>query len=139
MIIGSDEYGGIARQDNMSEVHMTRDWPEIITPQFHRGPYDPISGAPPGSNLSWDDLRALSCQALKEIGLRPWNDPAKALPGDAVFEGKQLMLFPGEWYRHIPDGYEVVSINGKREAFHAMPGRDDIRFGCLAYGILVSP
>ena len=54
---------------------------------------------------------------------------------DAEF-GPVLMLFPGEWYRHIPSGYEVVDIMFQKEPFCLGETDDDIRYGCLSYGVL---
>jgi len=75
--------------------------------------------------------------ALRELGLRPWNDPRNPDPEDRVFGGKILMLFPGEWYCHIPPGFGIVDISGNREQFQPGVTDDDIRIGCLAYGLLV--
>lgn len=100
----------------------------IVTPQFKRPENDPPPASVP---TDWTELRSMSCQALKEIGLRAWDEPKN---------GKVLMLLPGEWYTHIPIGFELECINGK-VAPHATTGKDrtddDIRFGCLAYGIRV--
>ncbi len=48
-----------------------------------------------------------------------------------------LMLLPGEWYAHIPDGFEIESISGKKTTFRPGKSDRDIRFGCLAYGVRV--
>lgn len=61
------------------------------------------------------------------MGLRPWDDEG----------GFVLLLLPGEWYSHIPEGYELVSIMNRKEKFKRGKTSDDIRFGCLAYGIKV--
>lgn len=71
----------------------------------------------------------MSRQALKEVGLRAWDEPDG--------HGRVLMLLPGEWYQHIPRGYEIVDINGNAERFEPGVTDDDIRFGCLAYGIVI--
>ena len=113
---------------------------EIVTPQFDRTRNDPPPAAPPSD---WDALRDMDKQALKEIGLRPWNDPdepdEKERNQDVAMFGRRgvLMLFPHEWYRHIPDGYIVCDISGNREAFACHVTDDDKRVGCLAYGIIV--
>lgn len=77
-------------------------------------------------------LYKLSGPELKELGLRPWNDP-----WDLADEfGGQLWLLPAEWYRHIPKGFQLVTIKNQRIRF--VPGQtdDDMRFGVLSYGIL---
>jgi hypothetical protein len=103
---------------------------EIVTPQFTRTPGDPPSACPP---IDWNALRDMDSQTLRELGLRLWCD---SYDDDWPHQGKELWLLPGEWYRHIPAGYSIVDINGCEEAF--VPGEtdNDIRFGCLPYGIL---
>jgi len=111
----------------------------FVTPKFERSPSDPTPGAPP---MDWDALRDMDMQALKEIGLRPWNDPNtndkdERKEDEAMFGRRGvLMLLPGEWYRHIPRGFIVVDISGNREEFEPHVTDDDIRYGCLAYGIV---
>lgn len=46
-------------------------------------------------------------------------------------------LIPNEWYEYIPDGFDLVCISGKAEKFKRGRTDNDIRFGCLAYGIMV--
>lgn len=97
----------------------------IVTPQFEREAGAPIPACAP---CDWESLRTMSYLALCEMGLRPWDEL------DA--SGGVLLLFPGEWYHAIPAGFEIVDINLCRKRF--VPGEtdDDMRFGCLAYGIL---
>ncbi len=85
-----------------------------------------------GPPQDWEVLLEMDAIALRELGCRPWNDLDD--PG-AEHGNRLLLLFPGEWYAFIPAGFPVVTIAGRREAF--VPGRtsDDIRFGCLAYGV----
>ena len=117
------------------EVHVT-------TPQFERTPDMATPASPPETREDWDALRTMTVSALKEMGLQAWNEPDK--------EGKVLMLFPGEWYPHIPKGLLIEDINTPVEEDpnpfrlrHAPeyfePGvtDNDIRFGCLAYGVRV--
>lgn len=106
----------------------------IVTPQFEREPGAPTPAPAPSD---WDGLKEMDVTALRELGCRRWNDPSLAEDGDEVFGGKTLMLFPGEWYRHIPEGFPIVGISGEREHFEPGVADDDIRFGCLPYGILV--
>lgn len=60
--------------------------------------------------------------------------------GDAPVEmpevDAQILLFPSEWYNKIPDGFMVVGLSGGRYPFERGKTDDDMRFGCLAYGIL---
>ena len=96
---------------------------EIATPQFHRNKGEQTPGIP----TDWGELRNLDVDELRNRGLKRWS-----------LKGQDLLLFPGEWYLHIPAGYEVVDILGEIEPF--MPGQtdDDIRFGCLAFGIIAA-
>jgi len=104
---------------------------EFVTPQFHRNPSEPTPGVP----TDWGELRTLDRDELRNRGCKGWCDPQE---DDWPLKGQELLLFPGEWYNHIPPGFEVVDINGETEPF--VPGHtdDDIRFGCLAFGILAA-
>jgi len=107
---------------------------QIITPQFEREPGTNAPALPP---RDWKVLLTANKNWLQEIGCRAWNDPLDDDAENLKFEGKCLMLFPGEWYASIPEGFEVVTISGARKKFERGKTDDDIRFGCLAYGVLV--
>ena len=94
---------------------------DIVTPQFTRKPGDPVPASAPGSPDDWAALRNMTQVALKEMGLGNWDG--------------RLMLFPGEWYNHIPAGFIVEDIFGEMETFKPGISDDDIRCGCLPYGI----
>lgn len=96
---------------------------EIVTPQFERPASDPKPVAP--SEELFAALPSMTPAELREAGLRLWDD-----------DEPQLWLLPGEWYRHIPDGAALTSIMGRNFTFERGKTDDDIRFGCLAYGIL---
>lgn len=49
-----------------------------------------------------------------------------------------ILLFPNEWYNAIPNGFKVTGLSGEQYPFKKGDTDDDIRFGCLAYGILRS-
>lgn len=51
-------------------------------------------------------------------------------------EDFDIILFPGEWYNSIPDGFVVVGLFGEKYPFQKGVSDDDIRSGCLPYGIL---
>lgn len=104
-----------------------------MTPQFERTAREPVPAAPP---TDWEALRSLSKTALKELGLCVWNNPAE---DDDKFEGMVLMLFPSEWYSSIPGGFIVTDIFNRDKAFVRGVTDDNIRHGCLAYGIKVQP
>lgn len=97
---------------------------EIVTPQFER---TPGMQAPTGIPSDWKALRGFSVAELKSLGCSPWDEPNA--------DGKVLMLFPGEWFDAIPSGYSLVSINGLRFGFDKKHTDNDIRFGCLSFGI----
>jgi hypothetical protein len=125
----------------------------VTTPQFVRPRGDPAPAAPPASREEWKRLADESKQALKERGLRAWSQLVRA--GTAQHKERRLqqdgqlwedvdengthllMLFPGEWYSKIPADLEIVDIFGVRESF--VPGQtdDDIRFGCLSFGVVI--
>lgn len=57
------------------------------------------------------------------------------LPMKLPTEDLDILLFPGEWYNIIPDGFEIIGLNGEKYPFQKGKSDDDIRFGCLPYGI----
>ena len=109
----------------------------FVTPQFNRSPKEPAPKACPSA----EELALLcerSSDELRALGLGCWNNPGEPdEDGHPLFRRNTLWLFPAEWCESIPDGFEVVTISGRREAFKRGETDDDRRFGCLAYGILV--
>jgi hypothetical protein len=73
------------------------------------------------------DFTELSEDELRDLGFSKWSE--EELPG--------VWLVPLYLYPCIPDGTELTSIFGEK----AVKGTDeidnDVRFGCLAYGITV--
>ena len=114
------------------------DWDPVsaITPQFDRDDgqepwYIPETLA------DFDGLCSAPEEVLRTMCMMPWNNTAD--PDDAEETarlGGQLWLFPWQWYDHIPDGYEVVTVCGQRERFEHGRTDDDRRFGCLAFGFV---
>ena len=96
---------------------------EIVTPTFNRAPHEPTPTIPP--DVLWQTLSALTATQLRRLGCKPWDESG-------------LMLFPAEWYDHIPDGLDITDINGNRERFRRGDTDDDRRFGCLAYGVIAT-
>jgi hypothetical protein len=97
---------------------------EITTPQFART--DGITPSIP--DIAFDKLHTLSKEALKSRGCQMWDEP------DA--EGNVLWLYPATWYDHIPEGTEMVCIDGEKSAFKRGVTDDDMRYGALAYGFI---
>lgn len=56
-------------------------------------------------------------------------------PINLIEHDEYILLFPGEWYGIIPDGFDVVGLCGERYKFKKGESDDDIRYGCLPYGI----
>jgi hypothetical protein len=107
----------------------------ITTPQFTRPKGDPAPAAPPADRAAFEALWDLPASALLELGLRRWG---RQFEDDATGteSGPMLWLFPGEWYSKIPAGLPIVDINFRQETFVPSETDNDIRFGCLAFGIL---
>lgn len=57
------------------------------------------------------------------------------VPLSFLEEDEDIILFPGEWYDLIPDGFKCTSLNGKSYTFRKGISNNDTRFGCLAYGL----
>lgn len=93
----------------------------IRTPQFERT--DGLEVKPAPNKLeAWKDLSKLPVSVLKTLGLQEWGE-------------WNLWLFPGEWFKSIPNGLEVMCINGKISKWDAATHDNDTRYGALAYGI----
>ena len=113
---------------------------QIVTPRFTRPKGEPGPASPPSTREDFEGLSELPDDALYEIGLRRWGtkiDADEPGPGPPVSKtNPMLWLFPGEWYTSIPEGLPIVSITFQRESFKLGHTDNDIRFGCLSYGIL---
>ncbi len=97
---------------------------QVMTPQFTRtNGCDPWWT--PSSAADFDAIKTAPDGFLRSLGLAKWDD-----------DDPTLWLYPGEWYKAIPEGYEIVDINGLHEPFKREETDDDIRFGCLAYGFI---
>lgn len=59
----------------------------------------------------------------------------KEAPMELLEVDEDILLIPGEWYNQIPDGFMVTGLSGEPYPFKKNETDDDIRFGCLAYGI----
>ena len=98
---------------------------EIVTPQFTR--IDGLSiSAPNLTPEEWQNLGGLPLERLRQMGFQMWDED----------ENGVHWLFPGEWFQHIPEGLEVVFIDGEKEPFSKHTTDDDIRFGALSFGFI---
>lgn len=57
------------------------------------------------------------------------------LQTESLQEDEWVLLFPGEWFDIIPEGFIVTGLYGEQYPFKRKEADDDIRFGCLPYGI----
>ena len=76
----------------------------------------------PKTKEEYDNLKKVPHELLLDIGLGAWE--------------KGHYLYPAEWYDYIPEGYEVVFIDGRTGKFQRGITDDDRRFGCLPYGFI---
>jgi hypothetical protein len=58
----------------------------------------------------------------------------ESCPSELLEIDEDVVLFPGEWYNAIPDGFMVTGLFGESYPFKKDESDDDIRFGCLPYG-----
>ncbi len=102
-------------------------------------PIERTSGmAKPGSPIeNFADLLEMDRTALAELGFVVWGHQRKLDNGEDDKLSPVLMLFPGEWYGSVPDGFPVFGLRFEAKTF---PDEcdDGIRFGCLAFGLVVA-
>lgn len=94
---------------------------EVATPEFDRPAHFPKPGQPPHTTEQWWALHTMTKKQLLEMGCLNWDG--------------RTMLFPAEWYDHIPKGFIVLDINDTYEKFEPGKTDNDRRFGCLSYGV----
>ena len=90
-----------------------------VTPQFERESDGEVWFYPEDVE-ALEAIKAAPPEVLHSMGLRQFE------------EG--FWLYPGEWYDHIPEGFEVTSITGKQKPFVSGKSDDDTRYGVLAFG-----
>ena len=72
------------------------------------------------------DLKSLSVAEAVELRFSRWDDESN------------LWLIPLWFLPLIPVGTELTSINGDKVIFNSPDSIDtDIRYGCLAYGVII--
>lgn len=70
------------------------------------------------------DFTKLTLEEAKELRFKKWDE-----------DMPDLWLFPLYLVPIIPEGLEVTSINGETFKYEKDKMDNDIRFGCVAYGI----
>ncbi len=70
------------------------------------------------------DFTKLTVEEAKELRFRKWDE-----------ELPDLWLFPLWLVPIIPEGLEVMDISGDKYKYKKETADNDIRFGCVAYGI----
>lgn len=74
-------------------------------------------------NIEILDLNKLTIEQAKELGFQRWD------------EESDIWLFPLWFLPLIPIGTEVTSISGDKIIYNGKNLDNDIRFGCIAYGV----
>ena len=69
------------------------------------------------------DFTKLTAEEARELRFGKWD------------EKSNLWLFPLYLVPIIPEGLEVMSISGNKYKYEKDKADNDIRFGCVAYGI----
>lgn len=70
------------------------------------------------------DFTKITVEEAKELRFQRWDE-----------EHPELWLFPLYLVPIIPEGLEVTSIGGNKYKYEKDKADNDIRFGCVAYGI----
>lgn len=83
--------------------------------------------------IDWNNL---TVEEAKELGFLLWSDEED--PNDR-YSVKDLWLIPLWLYPLIPDGIELTTIGGEKVIKNGDNIDPDARFGCIAYGIIISP
>lgn len=73
------------------------------------------------------DFKKITVEEAKELRFQRWSE-----------EQPNLWLFPLYLVPIIPEGLEVTSIGGNKYKYEKDKADNDIRFGCVAYGIEIS-
>lgn len=73
------------------------------------------------------DFKKITVEEAKELRFQRWSE-----------EQPNLWLFPLYLVPIIPEGLEVTFITGEKAKYEKDKADNDIRFGCVAYGIEIS-
>lgn len=86
-----------------------------------------------------ETLTKLRGRILKDYNLTECTDEQLAILGFSTWEvGSSVRLIPLHLFRCIPDGTKVNCIDGEEFTVGKDDLDNDIRFGCVAYGITAS-
>ena len=112
----------------------------IQTPHFHRDSPIEINLIPYTKEELELVIQTASKENLKKMGIGIWDSYEQVMleEGKSPYlkEGEYHYLFPGEWFKHLPDGFIVIGLNGEQYPFDKTTSDDDIRYGCLSYGFI---
>lgn len=103
---------------NIEELRESENGPNL---HFRRSD-DRYIGYNPDDKL-FEVLPYLDDEELTGLGLQPWDDD------------RNIWLFPVEWYEHIPEGLEIVTINREVKKFDRDEDKIEGRYGALPFGI----
>ena len=94
----------------------------VRTPQFERT--SPVKN--PVVPKDFEFIKHFRKQFLLDIGCGIWTQNEESIH----------WLFPKEWYDHIPEGYNVVTVTNKVIQFKKGETSNDIRHGLLGFGFV---
>lgn len=123
MNIGKSNVVGLLRHV-VNTVAMGKEYQGWSTEFSHRQAVEALENVQ--EELKKLDFTELSAEELYELGFSKWSE-----------EMPNVYLIPLYLYPCIPDGTELTCIDGGKytKGVHAID--NDVRFGCLAYGITV--
>ena len=99
----------------------------------NKAPWDILKGL---GFRKWDTMNNLIKEHIENsTGSSECVSDHQDCPSELLKKDKMVILFPGEWYNIIPEGFEVTGLYGETYKFEKESSDDDIRFGCLPYGI----
>lgn len=75
------------------------------------------------------DFTKLTVEEARELGFKKWSEEEEDV--------RDLWLFPLYLTPIIPDDFEVIDIYGEPIKYEKCKMDNDIRFGCVAYGIII--
>ena len=99
--------------NNLSQGYIYRNESEKIFDKFYNALKENI------------DLTRLTVKEAKELRFGKWD------------EISNLWLFPLWIVPIIPEGLEVMNIGGKKYKYNPETADNDVRFGCVSYGIQI--